>query len=596
MTVLLLPISYLILVICFLGSCGSLRKAVLLAAIGMGLLLTAQTELLSMFGQISQLSIAVFWVVTAVSGSILLYRRTIRPQLTPVARTDEPISIGLAVIVAIPSFITLLIAVISPPNNWDTMTYHLARVMHWMQNGSLAHYPTHIPRQLYLSPLAEYALMHLQLLSGGDRLANLVQWCSMLGCVAGVTLLAQEMGGNRQLQLLSAAVAATIPMGILQASSTQNDLVVSFWLICFVYFGMLTVKDPRSLHIFGVGGSLGLAVLTKGTAYFLATPFIFWLTFVGLKRYRRSFLKQLFVIACVPFVLNAGHYWRNYALWGNPLSTNSDKVTNDHITPAVALSNISRNLVSNTWTRSETANILQYRGILAFHDIIGMDVSDPGTSLNGTEFVPAFVSYHEDHAGNGLHLLLLIAAFAGLLRRTAKPASTIVPYAVCLATGFILFSLLLKWQPWITRLQLPFFVLGAPITALALPFGGKKPTAIILSALLLLCSGPWLLKNQSRPLMGDWSIISESRESLYFVNNPTLYPYYRIAAERAAQFTERTTIGLVSESVDAYEYPLWVLLQNRMDNMPRIEHINVDNISGTITLHYFQPDLFFKIK
>lgn len=596
MTVLLLPISFAILVICFLGSCGSLRKAVLLAAIGMGLLITAQTELLSMFRQINLASVAVFWGTTAVSGSIFLYRRTIRPQLPPIAWTGEPISIALAVIVAIPLLITLIIAVISPPNNWDTMTYHLARVMHWMQNGSLAHYPTHIPRQLYLSPWAEYALMQLQLLSGGDRFANLIQWSSMLGCVNGVTLIAREMGGNRQVQLLSATVAATIPMGILQASSTQNDLVVSFWLISFVYFGMLTVKDPRSLHIFGVGGSLGLAVLTKGTAYFIATPFIFWLAFAGLKQYRRYFLKPLFVIACVTFVLNAGHYWRNYALWGNPLSTNSDKVTNDHITPTVALSNVTRNLASNTWTRSEMVNILQYRGIKAFHDIIGRDVSDPGTSLNGTEFVPAFISYHEDYAGNGLHLLLLIASFAGLLRCNAKPASSIVPYAVSLATAFILFSLLLKWQPWITRLQLPFFLLGAPITAIGLPFSDKKLTAIILSTLLLLCSGPWLLTNQSRPLLGDWSIISESRESLYFVNNPALYPYYRIAAERAARFPDRTTIGLVSDSIDAYEYPLWVLLQNRMDTLHRIEHVNVANISGTIPLRDFEPVIFFRIK
>jgi hypothetical protein len=55
------------------------------------------------------------------------------------------------------------------------MSYHLARVAHWGQNHTVAFYPTHIVRQLYQPPWAEYAMLHLYILAGGDRLANLVQ-------------------------------------------------------------------------------------------------------------------------------------------------------------------------------------------------------------------------------------------------------------------------------------------------------------------------------------------------------------------------------------------------------------------------------------
>jgi 3-methyladenine DNA glycosylase AlkC len=60
------------------------------------------------------------------------------------------------------------------------MVYHMTRVQHWIQNRSVAHYPTHVLKELHRNPWAEYALLHFQVLSQGDRLANLLQWSSMM--------------------------------------------------------------------------------------------------------------------------------------------------------------------------------------------------------------------------------------------------------------------------------------------------------------------------------------------------------------------------------------------------------------------------------
>ena len=123
------------------------------------------------------------------------------------------------------------------------MTYHMSRVAHWIQNQSVAHYPTNIPRQLELAPWAEFTVTHFQLLTGGDRLANSVQWFSMAGSLLGVSLIAQQLGAGVVGQVLAVVFAATIPMGILQGSSTQNDYVVTFWLICVAYYTLSVIKQ-----------------------------------------------------------------------------------------------------------------------------------------------------------------------------------------------------------------------------------------------------------------------------------------------------------------------------------------------------------------
>lgn len=66
----------------------------------------------------------------------------------------------------------------------------------------------------------------MKILAGGtERLSNTVQWFSYVFSVMAVSLIALGLGGERQGQQVAAMVAAATPMAILQASTTQNDLV-----------------------------------------------------------------------------------------------------------------------------------------------------------------------------------------------------------------------------------------------------------------------------------------------------------------------------------------------------------------------------------
>jgi hypothetical protein len=56
-------------------------------------------------------------------------------------------------------------------------------VICWQQNGTLASYLTHTLRHPYRQPGTQEGIFHLQVLSGGDRLAGAVQCASMAGAL-----------------------------------------------------------------------------------------------------------------------------------------------------------------------------------------------------------------------------------------------------------------------------------------------------------------------------------------------------------------------------------------------------------------------------
>jgi len=266
-------------------------------------------------------------------------------------------------------FLTGMTALLAVPTNYDSLTYHLARVAHWAENQGVSFYPTQIVRQLHQPPWGEFAMLHLYLLGGGDRLVNLVQWFSMVGSVVGVSLIARELGAGPRGQILSAFLCATIPMGILQASSTQNDYVAAFWLVCLVYSLLVLRSRPSPSIVLVAGTSLGLALLTKGTSYLFAAAFA-----VGLLLPERAHtvarrLKHALAIGLCALVLNAPHYARNLQAFGNPLGPNADAslYINEQFTLPILGSNVIRNVALHLGTPWPQVNEALERGVSTLH-------------------------------------------------------------------------------------------------------------------------------------------------------------------------------------------------------------------------------------
>lgn len=397
----LLPIStFLLMFLVILGreratqtTFLSFGQAFLTSAVIWGTVVIVSTEILGLFELITREWISIVWFVALVfligwgvrSGALINARTHIRAIRLNLSRL-EIIGWGSIGFIFI---LLLLVAWISPPNNVDSFLYHMSRVVHWAQHQSLRHYATTREHQLLKPIWAETAILHLRLLWGSDKPANLVQWFSMVGSVVGVTSIASLLGARRKGLLLTAAFASTIPMGILQASSTQNDYVTAFWAVCTAYYVVLSmVKALRRRELIALGLTLGLGFLTKGTFYVYAPPLMLWFFLSRLRPLMvRRFIGEAILLVVIAMTLNAPFWVRNVQTYGGPYGT-SDWLRQNISLGKTSLS-IDKATASNNSTSDGTVSLISANGAK-----VGVTssqfVSTTGTTGRGQEREASF--------------------------------------------------------------------------------------------------------------------------------------------------------------------------------------------------------------
>lgn len=586
----LLPLLFLLLLAYRFREGGdSGTDALVKAAVALGLSVVAVTEVLSLFRLLHFLAVCMVWAVAI----ILVLRLRNRGRRHPSsAGPSAEATTGLLplTVLAVVLTTTLLIALVAAPNTWDSMTYHLGRVSHWIANQSVAHYPTNIERQLWLNPFAEFGILNLQILSGGsDRFANLVQWCAFAGSLVVISGIVTRLGGSRVGAVAAAVFAATTPELILQSTSTQNDLVAGFWLLCVVFLGIgisNEVGESQSrTTVLWAAAALGLALLTKPTALVFGAPFLIWLAIRALRPGGTGIDVRSVVLGLVLFVTPiAPHLLRNWSVYSNPLGNPKTlkQLRRETLTAGEAVADLIKNLSPHFAMRSrESSEKLEHKVVAMGKRVLKVDLyKNEGWGV----FRIPDSNTHEDWAGNPLQLVFGTVAIGWVLARWRRAPSAAV-YAACAALAFLLFCLVFRWQSWSTRLQVPFFLVLPPVIGVAVS-GMRKWTLSLISVVLLVLARPALFKNESRPLLGADSILRRPRVEQYFANRPDLYePYWHSVA--TLWRTGCREAGLKGHE-DILEYPLWQIA--KLGGSPiRFEHALVESPSGKLAMSPASP-------
>jgi hypothetical protein len=585
--ILLLPLAFAALFLA--AESEGWRDRFLRAAVMFGAAAWAMVELLSLANAVTRLALAVAWTLVAIAA--LRWRR---PVNLPRAKPDPVVVVCIAGCVTVAIF-TGLLALLSPPNSTDAMAYHLPRVVYWAEQASARFFPTPFLNQIMLQPMAEYLMLHAYLLAGGDRFLNLVQWSASLGAMAGVSLVARELGAGGRGQALAALVSATLPAGILASSGAKNDYVCAMWLVAAIYFAGRTGAERWKWDAVCLGCAFGLALDTKATAYLFLPALVAVTWWVGARAGARAMPRvwrstrdwrpphaltcPAIALACA-FSINAPLFVRNYRLSRWPLGFDSAsgdgafRWRNDKLGWKPLVSNALRNFSDQLGARSQRWNRGVYRFVVGAHKKLSIDWNDPATTWPWAEFAPPVNANHEANAPNRWQLLLLGVAVLAAMRRRNAPW---LWYTAALVFGFLAFCEYLKWQPFLGRLFLPLLVASAPLIG-AVIGRWRAPFAILLALFLLNNARPALFENWVRPWSGPRSVLHANRDQQYFAdmgswnNAPSYFG--------AVSLLDHSTCGVVGIDISnlTLEYPLQALLRERHPEV-RFLHTGVSNLT-----------------
>ena len=603
-------------------------------------LILFSVNLLSLFSALTPLTAAMFWLLTDLFlltfprgkedrgillpslkhflSGLLSKLKKIPSRLKNLWLSCSLMERLLLVLCILLCLLLLPIACLTVPYNYDSMTYHLARIAHWMDNGSVNYYLTNIDRQLYSPVLAEYNMLTMYLLSGTDTLLVLHQYASMLLTAYLFYVILRHLQVSRTFSLFGVFLFLSMPLTMSQAITTQNDLSATLWyavfLLYLLHFSDMSAiqKTPSRQALFFslcLGLTVGFAFLMKTSVCASLVMFLPWVLIVCIRR--RDSAAGLVKLALSAFVsllaVISETLIRTFLSTGALVSS----ATGGNImvatkNAAYILVNIMKNfsllITQHLWTG---LNGFIYRLAISAGRLLHVEVNNIAIAFHGFDFITylntgddmyshdrtssAFAAYFALLGG----ILLIVYGIGNLIRIAAKKdsktdASFRPGFVVSAWLGFGFIMALLRWQPWGSRLLYPALSVAAIASVYMLHHFFQNKSKIV-SDILLFCLTGLALLLAVKPLSDNsevaFSYLAEGcdpgvREEQMFKSHSSCYASYQELLQQLER-TQPKDIGLII-SGDGYDYPIWKMLKERMPEA-KIRHIIADDAAMQVT-------------
>ena len=426
------------------------------------------------------------------------------------------------------------LSIVFPQNTSDSMYNWLARIGHWLEQGSLKPYESFSVFGIIYPYNNSLLMMWAVLLAHTDHYVGMVQWCAALMLSVSIYGLATLLRFSKTQAGFAALIFLTFPIVILQSGTAQNDILAACFFLAGFYFFISGFQLSNRLHLLFAAIGFALAAGTKQYVAFAIPGLILIFVYFMLRKEsaQRYALGRDFVVYALIATLFLGSYTyiQNTIYWQTPLGNESAGQLNTSANGALI-----QKLAFNS-TRLTTQFIsceglplpMQNTCLELKGEVFRSIFSSPGFNLESNLFMmepncgTACFNYSQDYLLNEdsawygilswvlIIPALLIAIFVSIHKKDALPLLIIL-------TALIYFLITSVFQTGWTAYVGRYLILS---TALVMPFTGyflssktwaSKILVGLISLVAIFILTYTILSNDSKPLLNqkmlreDWT-------------------------------------------------------------------------------------------
>jgi len=407
--------------------------------------------------------------------------------------------------------LNLIYTLFVPPNNNDSLSIHLARILMWDKLGSWLPWNTGVVWQLTFPFNAELVSYWTLLFTRSENLMGMLTFLSGYFSIVMIYQLTRLVVTKPIYAMIAAFTWAAFPVVQLNFTSTRHDHISSLLLLAAIYFFLSHIIKRNRGYLTLMGLALGLSI---GTNYSVAgylpgiliSLMILWLL---LKKINIKELIQLAGAFTVAFILfSSPVFISNQVHFGTPLGPEALEMTSQASTDINLPEHIA--LMTGRWTYQVVdlpplpepvlSNLVKVKAWLP--ELLGsgkfFSLEKNSALLNEHAFdYSRQTPFSEDSAWYGIIgcVVFFVVSIFLILRAVKRLEPLIVLVAVLWLTTPISFAILRSgWTPYDGRYFIPLFALLsiglAAMLELLKPSLAKSITwiLVILSGLTLLLS------------------------------------------------------------------------------------------------------------
>ncbi len=469
----------------------------------------------------------------------------------------------------------------SPPNEWDSMTGHLNRILYFLNQGTTEHFiGTNFNIDTYPKSFCSIQVYPFLMSGYNEHFFKLPNFGSFWLICFGTYGILKQLGASYKSRLFGSLIVFLSPNIIMQSILTDTDIVLGAYLVSIVYLALVFKNTQRPIYIYFIGLAFSLALSHKITFVFSFLPLLIIYLFVifSSKKYEILFkLKHFFfahLLGIIFFVAPTG-YIANYLYYNHPIGP---EVATKHqsVERAGSFDNLmvqgSRNVVRysfdilnfdglRNWTIVEEKQKSLKSKLVKLDEYfnLGLEKTTDFTIIPFS-FNRRFEFFNGSPIYGSIFIFLILPSILFFFK---KPNLTKGIFLIAFILHFLLLAYTAPYDPWKGRYMIssliyivPFFIYigdylfnNTPPKFFKLVFGF---TIVIISISALSTIG---LNLRALPFdaYGRKSIFKLNRIEALTVSRPDI----TLAYENFEKIVPPNAIVALGTINDDYEYPLW---------------------------------------